>query len=157
MIKVNDCSCKGNDKNCSKCTGSVFYSQRIFKKLAPYNLPYSPRLQRDPSQAEDPGYRSQPSVMRPGGARGLSSSYKPKCLHCNQVFSGLTALENHIFAEKIALITKMKNNKQLLIKAQKKIPCHLCKKRFNSRLELVSHVRIKHPESLSADGKSYAT
>lgn len=201
MIKDGPCSCKGNDKNCYNCggTGNPFLLKRAT------SFPYSPRLQKIPSQVEDPGYRSQPRVMRAGGTSGLSSSSKLKCSHCDKVFSGLAAIQNHTFHEHLipALFETLPTDKklsrsrggrhdvplstlngpraesgnlgkspaiqgeedfyktteqtQLPVKPQKKIPCHLCKKLCNGRLGLVQHVRVKHPESLSADGTSYIT
>lgn len=190
MVKSKPCTCRGNDKNCYKCGGTG--NPLLLKRATSYNQPYSPRLQKIPSQVEDPGYRSQPSVMRAGSTKGLSSSSKLKCSHCNEVFSGLLAIQNHTFFEhaiaalmetlSIDQVRKQtqlqvrqsrgtfvevdslgKNSKKLhigyagLLKPQKKISCHLCKKLCNGRVGLVNHVRVVHPESLSADGKSYAT
>lgn len=160
MTKDKPCSCKGRDKNCFKCAGTGSYDLLLLKRAASYNQPYSPRLQRIPNQVEDPGYKSQSSVMRAGGTRGLSSLSKLKCSHCNEVFSGLVAIQHHTLLKHVIpafVEAKVMKQTQSPVKSREKIPCHLCKKLCDGRLGLVSHVRKKHPESLSADGTSYAT
>lgn len=158
MSKGQHCPCKGSDKNCFKCSGTGFYNPLLSKRITPYDPPYSPRLLRTPSQVEDPGYRSQSNVMRGGSTRGLSSSSKLKCSRCNEVFSGLVAIQNHTFSEHLIpefvetlSTSKLTKQTQSPVKPRKKISCHLCKKLCNGRLGLVAHVKLKHPESLRTD------